>query len=216
MARSRRFVRWILWALMGIAAVSLVLAAIVVIPIVTHTDAGPATPAPTASDPSTASSTGPDGRTRTLSVFEEDGVTPADLSAVKAGDRFVVKGSGFDSSYGVYVAVCEDPGDPLVKPSPCIGGIPEDATDGKDPDAPDTHEFLETTWISDNWAWRAFATRGYDNSEAGEFTAYLTIPASSTDLIDCTTTECAIVSRNDHTAANDRVQDLLVPIRFAS
>ncbi len=214
MTHKRRVVRWILWSVMALVAVSLVLAAIVAIPILTHSDAGPAEPVTAETeDPSTASTRASDGRTRTLSVFAEDGTTPADLSAVSPGERFVVKGTGFDPSLGVYIAVCKDPGDPKVKPSPCLGGIPEDAMVEKQP-ADDNREFIESTWITDNWAWRGFATRGFDNADAGEFTAYLLIPSEASESLDCTVERCAIVSRNDHTALSDRAQDVLVDITY--
>ena len=33
--------------------------------------------------------------------------------------------------------------------------------------------------------------------------------------IDCTVDACAIYTRNDHTALNDRVQDVYIPIGYA-
>ncbi|GAA3593422.1 hypothetical protein GCM10022198_16590 [Klugiella xanthotipulae] len=213
MVQMRRWGRWMLWAVMGIIAAGLILIAIVVIPIITHTDSGPSTPVLDGSvSESVAASTGSDGRDRTLSVFAEDGVTPADLSAVQPGDRFVVRGRGFDPAQGIYVAVCANPGDPATKPAPCLGGIPEGATEKKDASA-NRNEFIPSTWITDAPVWRPFATRGYD-SETGEFTAYLQVPEATAEGLDCRVDTCAIVSRNDHTAAGDRVQDLLVDLEF--
>jgi hypothetical protein len=49
----------------------------------------------------------------------------------------------------------------------------------------------------------------------GTFTAYLLVGESKDDKVDCTVDACGIYTRNDHTALNDRVQDLFVPVRFA-
>ncbi|WGD37733.1 hypothetical protein [Lysinibacter sp. HNR] len=213
MAHKRRIARWFLWAIMGVVAVSLIVASAVIIPIVTHVDAGPAQPIEQEAErPFTASAVGPDGRTRTLSVFQSDGVTPADVGSLTPGDRLVVRGSGFDSQQGIYVALCKNPEDQKVTPSPCLGGIPEDATEEKSEG--DAQEFIESTWITDNWAWRAFATRGFEDSNSGTFTAYLRVPEMSDDSVDCSVDQCAIVTRNDHTALSDRSQDVLLNVSY--
>ena len=41
------------------------------------------------------------------------------------------------------------------------------------------------------------------------------VPSPADDHVDCREVACAIYTRNDHTAASDRVQDLYLPIGFA-
>ncbi len=189
----------------------LILALVVLVPMLTRVSAGPANIQSQPPGSPVATSTASDGRTRTIEVFAADGVTPATLTAVQPGDRFVVRGSGFDAGTGIYVASCRIPDDPTEKPSPCLGGIPENAQASKAPSEQNTAEFLETSWITSSWAWRAFATGSYEDETLGTFTAYLIIPEGSADGLDCATERCGIITRNDHTAASDRGQDLYVP-----
>ena len=156
-----------------------------------------------------STATGADGRTRTLSVATEDG-EPADLGALRPGDVVIVSGSGFDSGIGIYVSFCAVPDSPEVKPSPCLGGVPEGAEQG----GAGGTEALASAWITDDWAWRAFATQGYDDAAKGAFEVRLTVPEATSEGLDCTAVRCALVTRADHTASRDRVQDMLLPIRF--
>jgi len=198
------------WTTALILAIVLIPVAFIVVPILTHADQGVSTPRD-AHDGSAASSVtadGGDGRVRTLAVFEEDATTPAPVDALREGQRLVVKGEGYDAGQGIYVGVCRIPSSLEEKPSPCLGGVPDASRAGDESE----REFAPSNWINDDWAWRIFAARGYDDAGRGAFTAYLVVPPAQEDL-DCAIERCAIYTRNDHTAASDRVQDVGVPIR---
>ena len=200
---------WV-WVVAGIAALILVLVAVVVLPILTHQPQGSSgQSAPRDGEwPTAVEATGDDGRTRTLSVEAEGG--SIDTSALAPGDRLVVTGSGFDAGRGIYVAICKIPA-PDEKPGPCLGGIPDqeqqDVAEG-------TVQWAPSNWINDDWAWKLFGARSYDNAADGTFTAYLEVGDPAGDGVDCREDACGIFTRNDHTALNDRVQDLYLPVGF--
>lgn len=204
-----RRTRIILLALLTVAVLVLVVVVAVLLPILTHKSAGGSGQEVPETFVSEVSATGADGQTRTLSVTGS-GAETFDPAAVRPGESLTITGSGFDAAIGIYVAVCAIPSDPTVKPGPCLGGIPEGAKEGK-ADA----DKLTSAWITDDWAWRAFATQSYTDPEAGSFTAKLVVPEAKMDGLDCTVTRCAITTRADHTALQDRVQDILIPIAFA-
>lgn len=207
-SRTRR-TRIILFALLAVAVIVLAAVVAVLVPILTHQSAGGSGQAVPDAYVSEVSAAGADGRTRTLSVTEA-GDKKFDPAGVQPGESLEITGSGFDAAIGIYLAVCAIPDDPAVKPGPCLGGIPEGAQEG----TADTDQ-LTSVWITDDWAWRAFATQGYDDAQAGTFSARLTMPDPVSDGLDCSTTRCAITTRADHTALNDRVQDLFIPVAFA-
>lgn len=197
-------------------AVILLLAAIaaIVLPILTHHSAGGSGQEVPDRIVSETSATGADGRTRTLSVETESG-DPVDLAAIRPGDVLVVRGSGFDPGIGIYLSICAIPEEPGQKPSPCLGGIPEGAMEegGAEQKAAEPQS---SVWITDDWAWRSFATQGYDDPETGAFTARLLVAEPTQDGLDCSeAARCAVTTRADHTAASDRVQDVLLPVAFA-
>ncbi|MBL3698822.1 hypothetical protein [Leucobacter luti] len=208
-SRPRTF-RIVLIALLAVAVLVLAGVLIVLIPILTHQSAGGSGQNLPTEFVSEVSATGADGRTRTLEATTPDG-TPAELDQVTPGESLVISGTGFDSGIGIYLAICAIPESPSEKPGPCLGGIPEGAESG---DANATVG-LASAWITDAWAWRAFATHGYDDPETGAFAAMLTVPDPVMDGLDCRETRCAIATRADHTAASDRVQDILLPVAFA-
>ncbi|WP_307866581.1 hypothetical protein [Leucobacter chromiisoli] len=212
MTRSRsrpRALRVVLIVLLVLASAALLGAVAVLLPILTHQSAGGSGQRLPEEYVAHAAAEGADGRTRELRVETPEG-TPADLSELRPGDELIVRGSGFDASIGIYVGVCAVPEDRGNKPSPCLGGIPEGAEEGHADRAA-----LSSVWITDDWAWRAFATHGYDDAESGAFTAQLTVPASSQGGLDCSVVSCAVTTRSDHTAGSDRVQDMQLPVRFA-
>ena len=156
--------------------------------------------------------TGDDGRTRTLSaVLESD--PAATLQGLVAGDRIVVSGSGFNASSGIYVAVCKIPDAPNEKPGQCLGGVP--STDAEDGREQNVIEYGPSNWVNDDWAWRLFGARSFDDPAAGTFTAYIEIPAAADENVDCVEVACGLYTRNDHTALDDRVQDLYLPVSFS-
>ncbi|WP_087015907.1 hypothetical protein [Leucobacter sp. 7(1)] len=211
MTRSpRRPLRIVLFVLLGIAVLVLGGVVAVLLPILTHQSAGGSGQEIPAGTVSQVSATGEDGRTRTLSVETPDG-KPAGLSAVAPGDTLVVTGEGFNAGIGIYLAICGIPASADEKPGPCLGGVPEGAEAG---DA-GAQAGLSSAWITDAWAWRAFATQGYADAERGTFTATLTVPDPVVDGFDCRENRCALATRADHTAGKDRVQDMLLPVAFA-
>jgi hypothetical protein len=205
--RRAQIMRRVLIAALVIAVLVLAAAAAVVIPILTHSSAGGSGQESLPEGfVNATSATGADGRTREL-VVETLGGNPADLAALVPGEELVVRGTGFDAGIGIYVAICAVPSIPGEKPSPCLGGIPETAEGAI---------VAETSvWITNDFAWAAFANQGYADAEAGTFAATLLVPEPSSNGLDCTASLCAITTRADHTAANDRVQDLQLPVAFA-
>ncbi|RGE18778.1 hypothetical protein [Leucobacter sp. wl10] len=203
---SRRPFRIVLVVILVIAALVLVGALAVLIPILTHRSAGGSGQELPGAYVAETTATGADGRTRNLSVETGDGATPS-LDALRPGDRVVVRGSGFDAGIGIYVAFCAIPSSPEEKPGPCLGGIPKGAATGEADKAS-----LASAWVTNDWAWRAFATNEF--GDGGSFKAELTVPEPTSDGLDCRVERCALATRADHTASGDRVQDMLLPIAF--
>lgn len=194
-------------------------AAAMIVPILMHHSAGGSGQEVPEGFVAETSATGADGRTRALSVETVDG-EPADLAQLRPGEVLVVRGSGYDPGIGIYVGVCLVPSTPGERPSPCLGGIPAGAMEADETEDPGASgndaEPQSSVWITDDWAWRAFATQGYDDAETGSFTARLLVPDPAQDGLDCAKSACAVTTRSDHTASSDRVQDMQLPVRFAS
>ena len=204
--------RIVLWVVAWVGALALAFSAYLLIPIVTARDTGSSGQGRVEGYPTSVNATGDDGRTRTLSVQAVDGVEP-DLSQVRTGDQLVVSGSGFDASLGIYVAVCKIPESVETKPGPCLGGVPD--IEGEQNGVEGDIQWAASNWINDDWAWKLFGARGYDNRDEGTFTAYLLIPESSDEFVDCAEEACGIFTRNDHTALDNRGQDLYLPLSFS-
>jgi hypothetical protein len=200
------------WVAAGLLAVVLTGIAIVIVPILTHVNQGAANQNPTTAEwPLEATATGDDGRDRKISIHSVDPGGTVDTSALAPGDRFVVSGSGYDPARGIYVAICAIPADPTIKPGPCLGGSgSQDAVEVPE----GTIQFAPSNWINDAWAWKLFGARSFDDQATGTFTAYIEVPATADDKVDCREVACALYTRNDHTAASDRVQDLAIPLGF--
>ena len=186
----------------------------VVVPILTHQNQGTAGQVrPVDEFPLEVTATGDDGRERQLQVFPIRPGMTVDLAALEPGQRLIVSGTGYDASRGIYVAICVIPSDPTVKPGPCIGGVPDqEQTDV----AEGTVQYAPSNWINDDWAWKLFGARSYDDVATGTFTAYLEVGDPEGEGFDCRVDACGIFTRNDHTALGDRVQDLYLPVAFAS
>lgn len=209
----RRVLRVILWSVGVSLGLAVLFVAWIVVPIVTSSPQGTSgQELDVQGFPTTVSATGEDGRTRTLSVRFSSGAT-TELGELVAGDRLIVSGSGFDPGTGIYVAICAVPEALNVKPGPCLGGVPGTEEDGET--TADVIEYAASNWINDDWAWRLFGARSFDDRSAGTFTAYIDIPSSADDSVDCTAVRCGLYTRNDHTAREDRVQDLYLPVAFA-
>jgi hypothetical protein len=207
-ARRRRWP----WLVAILFALVLTGVAIVVVPILTHADQGDANQDVAAEDwPLEATAVGDDGRERRLQILAVEPGATVDTSALAPGDRFVVSGTGYDPERGIYVAICAIPDEVSLKPGPCLGGVPaqEEAEV-----AEGTIQFAPSNWINDDWAWRLFGARAFDDRETGTFTAYIEVPATADDHVDCRQVACALYTRNDHTASGDRVQDVYIPLGF--
>jgi len=212
---SRRVIARLLIVIITVAFVLLLGAvAMILIPILTHTSAGSSGQQVPDTVVSSTSAEGADGRTRTLEVLAPGG-GPADLTSLRPGDELIVRGEGFDHEIGIYVSICTVPDQPGEKPSPCLGGIPEGAMEEDAESDDEVADPESSVWITDDWAWRSFATQGYDDDERGSFTARLLVAEPVQEGLNCETTRCAITTRADHTAAGDRVQDVQLPVIFA-
>lgn len=193
--------------------VLLVPIAFIVIPILTHQNQGSANQDPSTEEwPLEVTATGDDGRTRDLWIESDDAGGVVDTSALTPGQRLIVKGAGYDPDRGIYVAICKVPAEPTIKPGPCLGGIPEQTEQESEPGAV---EYAPSNWINDDWAWKLFGARSFDDRDAGTFTAYLEVAEPEGEGVDCRVDACGLYTRNDHTALADRVQDLHLPVAFA-
>ena len=212
-SRKRRILLLAGWVAGITITVAAIVTAWIVVPIVTSSPSGSSGQSLDVEGyPTTVTATGDDGRVRTLEAVFANG-DDRDLSALVPGDRIIVSGSGYDPGTGIYVAVCKVPEAPNERPGPCLGGVPSTEEDG------DTTrgavEYAASNWINDDWAWRLFGARSFDDRAAGTFSAYLEIPAKADENVDCTEVRCGLYTRNDHTALDDRVQDLYLPVSFA-
>lgn len=201
------------WIVLAVVVVLLIPVAVIGIPIITHQNEGSSNQRPTTVEwPQVAVAVGDDGRERSIKLVASDG-GDLDTSALIVGEQLIVRGSGYDASQGIYVAICVIPDDPQTKPGPCIGGVPEQQQEQAEVE-PGTIQYGPSTWINDDWAWKLFGARSYDDVDAGTFTAYLAVGDPVGDGFDCRVDACAIYTRNDHTALGDRVQDLRIPVAF--
>jgi hypothetical protein len=206
---SRRFVVWVTF---GFLAVGLLATWLFLSPFILPGDTGSSGQSLVVEGfPTAISATGDDGRLRTIAVMREDGKDP-DLENLQPGDRLVVTGSGFDSQRGIYVAICQVPERVDVRPGPCLGGIPDLGSEGSGIESVD---WAPSNWINQQWAWRLFGARSYDDSGRGTFRAFILVPPASEEGLDCWDVQCGLFTRNDHTAIDNRMQDLYLPVRFS-
>lgn len=145
--------------------------------------------APPADDPTLVATDG----TRTIEVSKSRQLS-------ESGESIRVVGSGFDTTRGIYVALCVvQP--PDQQPSPCGGGVDRAGATGA------------SIWISSNPpAYGVGLAIPY--GEGGSFDVEFAVSPSINDVIDCRAVECAIVTKSDHTIAEDRSQDLVIPVTF--
>jgi hypothetical protein len=204
--------RWALGVVVGVTVLTGLFVAWLVLPIVTAAPQGSSGQELGVSGfPTSVSAIGDDGRTRVLNATLQttDG---RGLDRLIAGDRIIVSGSGYNPDSGIYVAVCALPATVDLKPGPCLGGVPE--TTPNSSSIAGVVEYGPSNWINDQWAWRLFGARSFDNRDTGEFTAYIEVPGSRDDLVNCQEVRCGLYTRNDHTSLEDRVQDLYIPVGF--
>ncbi|CAL9429436.1 hypothetical protein SUDANB121_02036 [Nocardiopsis dassonvillei] len=136
-----------------------------------------------------------------ITVSKTDGLDPD-------GETVTVTGTGYDTSKGIYVALCDTAGASTTQaPTPCIGGVDMDGSGGA------------SAWVSSNPPpyGEGLAVAYNGSGTDGGFSVQITVKADdgSTDCND-SGVECAIVTRNDHTRSSDRSQDVFVPVTFGS
>lgn len=151
-------------------------------------------PASVGADP-TASRTrmGPEGQT--LTVTPADGLDPA-------GSTLRVTGTGFDTSIGVYLALCVDNG-PELAPGPCFGGAAMDGGGGG------------SYWISSNPpSYAVGLTDPFQHDGSFEFDLNVVSKDENTDCFDPDVT-CVVATRADHLNSALRNADVKVPVSFA-
>lgn len=143
-----------------------------------------------------------DSRTRsatrdgmTLTVTPATGLDPA-------GRAVRVTGRGYDVNKGIYVAFCVDNG-PGKAPTPCGGGQDQEGTSGN------------SVWIS---SFPPYYGTGLAQpyGEGGTFDVTIRVQAQLNDQVDCRKARCAVVTRADHTASDDRSLDVAVPLDFTT
>jgi hypothetical protein len=144
--------------------------------------------------PAPAATVSPDGRsatdgTRTLAVARAAGLDPE-------AEAVTVTGEGYDEGRGIYVSLCAVT--PDAAPGPCRTGS---ATANR--------------WVSSNPP--DYGVGIATPFEAGgTFEVELAVAAVIDASTDCRRVACAIVTRADDTAADDRTLDLAVPVSFAA
>jgi hypothetical protein len=149
---------------------------------------------PTTTLPAPTATLAPDGRSasdgiRTLAV-----TSAADLDP-EAG-TVTVSGQGFDETRGIYVSLCAVTAGQA--PGPCRTGSPE-----------------ASRWVSSNPPDYGIGIATPFGS-GGTFTVDLAVRAVIDERTDCRTATCAIVTRADDGAPDDRTLDLVVPVTFAA
>ncbi|MFE4667470.1 hypothetical protein ACFRI7_00580 [Streptomyces sp. NPDC056716] len=142
--------------------------------------------------------------TRTIT----DGTTTYNLSltapntATAAGQIITVSGSGYNTTQGVYVALCAVSGAPgQSQPGPCLGGADQTGTTGS------------SHWVS-NFGGGTVANSSRFGT-GGTFSVNIFVKATLDDGSVCgEDVTCAVVTRADHTDTTDRKYDVHVPISF--
>ncbi|MDE3724821.1 cell wall protein [Nocardiopsis sp. N85] len=122
------------------------------------------------------------------------------------GETVTVTGTGYDTSKGIYVALCDTANASATQaPSPCIGGVDMDGSGGS------------SAWISSNPPpyGEGLAVAYTGSGTDGGFSVQITVKADDgTTDCDDSGVKCAVVTRNDHTRSSDRGQDHFVPVGF--
>ena len=131
--------------------------------------------------------------TRTLTVSQSTGLS-------ETGQSVTVSGSGYDTSKGIYVALCVATPKGVL-PSPCGGGVDMQGDGGA------------SIWISDNPPSYAKGLP-LPYGPGGSFRVTFKAGPVIDKFNDCRAVRCAIVTKSDHTIYDDRSQDLQIPVTF--
>ena len=130
--------------------------------------------------------------------------TVSKTSKLKPGGEFItVTGEGFDTSVGIYVALCVINKNVLAHkavPTPCGGGADETGKSGA------------SLWISSNPPTYGIGL-ATAFTESGGFKEKLKVGAMI-GKVDCRKKSCAITVRADHTRGDDRSYDIFIPVTF--
>lgn len=129
---------------------------------------------------------------QTLSVTPTRGLSPY-------GQTVTVRGSKFSEVVGIYVGLCVLPR-VGAKPTPCGGGVDQDGSS------------QASAWISSNPPPYG-ANLAIPYKRGGAFSVRIKV-SPRIGTVDCRFVRCAIVARADHTRANDRTWDVVVPVTF--
>lgn len=126
-----------------------------------------------------------------LTVSKSSGLDPN-------GQTITVTGRNFDTTKGVYIALCAKVGG---MPGNCGGGVDMTGSGGA------------SAWVSSNPPGYA-AGLPTPYGKGGTFRVTLKVKGELGDGTPCRT-QCFIAARADHTRSSDRSQDMYVPVRFA-
>lgn len=120
-------------------------------------------------------------------------------NSILPNQSIVVTGKNFDTSIGIYLALCKVP-KYAEPPTPCGGGINKSG------------KLLSSHWISNNAPayGKNLATKFGKN---GSFKHTIRV-SPKIGTVDCRIDKCAITVRADHTRSSDRNSDLFIPITF--
>ncbi|MEV0219359.1 hypothetical protein [Streptomyces sp. NPDC050704] len=124
-----------------------------------------------------------------------------------SGGTVGVAGAGYNTAQGIFLSFCVIPdtvrvGDPSTYtslPTPCLGG--RESTDGS------------SRRITDTGTGTPGVTIPYGPNGSFHTTLNLS-PKIADDIVCGTTVKCAIVTRADFTATNDRTFDQYIPVHF--
>ena len=184
--------------------------AAVLIPILTHQNGGASGYTETTAEGARLVAKGDDGRTRTLEARDSSGEL-LDVTRIRPGEKIVVRGSGYNPDIGIYVSFCRIPETEGAKFTPCLGEVPASEAEAEAQNSEGGEG--SSAWITNDFVWRVFATGQFEAD--GSFEAHLIIPESSGNGVDCRKERCGLVTRADHTASGDRIQDMAIPLQFA-
>ncbi|MEU6485455.1 hypothetical protein [Streptomyces sp. NPDC046887] len=141
------------------------------------------------------SAKGPEGQSLTVSKT-------SGLNAT--GETVTVRGSGYNTEKGIYVAFCVDNGVGKT-PTPCVGGVDMSGESGA------------SVWVSSHPpSYGKGLAKPYQGSgRKGGFSVSLKVRAKDANT-DCTKpgVSCAVITRNDHTRGGDQSQTVRIPVTF--
>ena len=125
-------------------------------------------------------------------------VTP--VTGVTDGQEVLATGAKYEKGVGIYVAYCEIP-KPGLKPAHCFGGININGSS------------KGSIWITSTKPWYVPASVVKKFGKNGSFKVKVTV-VRFIDQTDCKIVKCGVITRADHTQADYRKADVVVPVSF--